>query len=101
MTVLYDNLGINREILLDLPFREGTGVITHDVAKPHHPITLVNTPTWTTLDSGFQVLTLNGTNEYLQCLAASCADLDFTDDVLKAVNADYDADQKGAKAKSA
>jgi len=78
MTVLYDNLGINREILLDLPFREGIGTITQDVAKPHHPVTLHNTPTWTVLDSGLGVLTLNGTNEYLRCLAASCADLDFT-----------------------
>jgi len=78
MTVLYDNLDINREILLDLPFREGRGIITQDVAKPHHPITLHNTPTWTTLDSGLTVLTLNGTNQYLRCLAASCVDLDLT-----------------------
>jgi len=78
MTVLYDNLAWNREILLDLPLREGTGIITHDVAKPHHPITLHNTPTWTTLDSGLGVITLDGSTEYLQCLAASCADLDFT-----------------------
>ena len=78
MTVLYDNLAMNREILLDLPFREGRGIITQDVAKPHHPVTLHNTPTWTVLDSGLGVLTLNGTNEYLQCLAASCAYVDFT-----------------------
>ncbi len=78
MTILYDNISYNQRMLLDLPFREGVGVVTQDVAKPHHPITMVNTPTWTQLDSGLMVLTLNGTSEYLQCLAASCTDLDFT-----------------------
>ena len=78
MTVLYDNIGINQGMLLDLPFREGRGIITQDVAKPHHPVTLVNTPTWTALPSGLMTLNLNGTNEYLQCLNASCADLEFT-----------------------
>lgn len=76
--VLYDKLGFNEDILLDLPFREGVGAITRDVAKPHHPVTLVNTPTWTALPSGLMVLNLNGINEYLQCLGASCADLNFT-----------------------
>ena len=78
MTVLYDNISYNQQMLLDLPFREGIGIVTQDVAKPHHPITMVDTPTWTQLDNGLMVLTLNGTSEYLQCLAASCADLDFT-----------------------
>lgn len=79
MTItLYDKLAHNEDILLDLPFREGVGTITQDVAKPHHPITLHNAPTWTTLASGLPCLTLNGTTEYLQCLSASCADLDFT-----------------------
>lgn len=78
MTVLYDNLNFNREILLDLPFREGVGAITQDVAKPHHPVTLVNTPTWTTLDSGLSVITLDGDNDYLRCLNADSADLGFT-----------------------
>lgn len=78
MGVLYDNLNFNKRILLDLPFREGRGTITQDVAKPHHPVTLLNTPTWTSLDSGLEVLDFNGTNEYLQCVAASCTDLNFT-----------------------
>ena len=78
MPALYDNLDFNKRILLDLPFREGVGTITQDVAKPHHPITLLNTPTWTTLDNGLQVLTLNGTNECLKGLAADTADLNFT-----------------------
>ncbi len=78
MTVLYDNISYNQRALLDLPFREGIGVITQDVAKPHHPMTMVNTPTWAALDSGKMALTLNGTNEYLQCLNADCTDLEFT-----------------------
>ncbi len=78
MTVLYDNLDFNKRILLDLPFREGVGIVTQDVAKPHHPITMHDTPTWTSTDSGLEVIDLNGTSEYLQCLSASCTDLDFT-----------------------
>ena len=78
MTILYDNISYNRRMLLDLPFREGIGIVTQDVAKPHHPITMVNTPTWAALDSGKMTINLNGTNEYLQCLSASCTDLDFT-----------------------
>ncbi|GAI86583.1 unnamed protein product [marine sediment metagenome] len=75
----YDNLAINHQILLDLPFREGVGAITHDVAKPHHQdVDLINAPTWESLVSGLGVIDLNGTNQYLQLLAAACEDLDFT-----------------------
>ena len=77
-SISYDTLGVNSGILLDLPFREGTGIITQDVAKSHHPITMVNTPTWTTLASKLGVLTLDGVNQYLQCTNASSADLGFT-----------------------
>ena len=80
MTILYDNLDINRDILLDLPFREGRGIITQDMAKPHHPVTLVGTPSWSALDSGKMALELGGwgSGDYAQCLAADCTDLDFT-----------------------
>jgi len=79
MTVaLYDKLGINEDILLDLPFREGVGDITHDVGKPHHPITLVNTPTWATLASDLGIIDFNGINQYLLGLNADTADLGFT-----------------------
>ena len=79
MPILYDSLNLNREILLDLPFREGTGTITQDIAKPHHLVSLINTPTWTNLDSGLGVLQFNGTNEYLESDNLDTADLDFTD----------------------
>jgi len=80
MTAFYDDLPYNKEILLDLPFRRGTGIIANDVAKPHHPVTLVGTPSWAALGSGKMALTLGGigTGDYAQCLAAACADLDFT-----------------------
>lgn len=81
MYLLYNGLGFNEDIVLDLPLREATGAITRDVAPPHHdPVSLVNTPTWESLASGLGVLTLNGTNEYAICLAANCLDLDFTGD---------------------
>ena len=73
----YDSISLNSDILLDLPFREGTGAITHDVAKPHHPVTLVSTPTWASLASNLGVLELDGATEYLQALNADTADLDF------------------------
>ena len=77
MTALYDNLGTNRQSVLDLPFREGVGIITQDVAKPHHPVPLVATPTWVTLDSGLVVLEFNGTTEYAESDNTPTADLNF------------------------
>ncbi len=78
MTALYDNLGFNVEAVLDLPFREGVGIITQDVAKPHHPVALVNTPTWESLDTGLGVLAFNGTTEYAESDAGDTGDLNFT-----------------------
>lgn len=75
----YDKLSFNHQILLDLPFREGVGAITRDVAKPHHQdIDLINTPTWENLASGLGVIAFNGLSEYLELAFADCADLDFT-----------------------
>ena len=80
MSILYDSISYNRRMLLDLPFREGIGAITQDVAKPHHPVTLVGAPAWAALDSGKMALTLGGvgSGDYGQCLNANCADLGFT-----------------------
>ena len=76
--MIYDNIGYNRQLVLDLPFREGIGIITQDVAKPHHPVDLKNTPTWTSLDSGLGVVTFDGTTEYAESDATVTGDLDFT-----------------------
>lgn len=47
----YDNIPENANILLDLPFHEGIGIITRDVAKPHHEdVDLKNTPIWDSND---------------------------------------------------
>lgn len=74
-----DNQTQNRNLLLSLPMQEGTGTVTHDVSRAHHPITLVATPTWTTVASGLNILSFNAaSHEYLSCPNASCLDLDFT-----------------------
>ena len=69
----------NHQLLLSLPFREGTGVLTKDVAKPQHQdVDLVGPPTWTRIGSGLGVLDLNGATDYLDCPAANTLDLAFT-----------------------
>jgi len=88
MAVLYDNIGYNREILLDLPFREGIGVVTHDVAKPHHVMTMEDPGggsfVWTSLDNGLMVMefvTIGGgatDGVHLNSIAANTGDLNFT-----------------------
>jgi len=79
MSLGYDNQPINHQILLDLPFEEGVGAITRDLAKPHHEdVLLIATPTWDETDSGVGTITFDGATEYLELDQASCADLDFT-----------------------
>jgi len=80
MSVHYDALDINRDILLDLPFREGIGAITHSVAKTHPAVKLINTPTWTPITSGLGVLEFNGTTEYLEADNADTLNLRFIGD---------------------
>ena len=90
MTALYDNLDFNKRILLDLPFREGVGIITQDVAKPHHPMTMVDTGggsfVWTQLANGLMVMQFNavgggaGDGVYMNSIAAATGDLNFTGD---------------------
>jgi len=78
MSVHYDALAINRNIALDLPFREGAGTITHSLAKTHPLVTIVDVGgVWTTLDSYLQVLTLDGANDYLWASNADTLNLDF------------------------
>lgn len=73
-----DNDPIYQDLVFSLPMREGAGV-PHDVARPHHPMSLGGAPTWTKIaPSGIWVMDFNGTNDYLRCLAAACTDLNFT-----------------------
>ena len=82
----YDKQAINHGLLLDLPFREGVGLITHDIAKPHHIATLTGPPTWTDVltegigPSDLGILLLDGATQYLQIPGADTLDLDFTGD---------------------
>lgn len=81
MSIHYDSLAINRNMAIDLPFREGIGTITHSLAKTYPEVTIVDVGgVWTTLDSYLQVLTLDGTNDYLWASAADTLNLDFTTD---------------------
>lgn len=84
----YDNIPKNDSILLDLPVREGVGIITQDIAKPHHPMTL-NDPgggsfSWGALASGLTALEFvtagSGFTDgvYIDSPAAETADLNFT-----------------------
>ena len=75
--ILYDNLGYNMQMALDLPFREGIGILTYDVAKPHHPMLMINTPTWVQLANGLVTMGFNGTNEYISSTNANTLDLGF------------------------
>lgn len=76
----YDNWRPNQMLVLDLQFRETTGTVTRDWAKPYHdPATLTGTPTWAVLGSDLTYLSFNSGNpDYVVILAADSADLDFT-----------------------
>lgn len=84
----YDSVPVNSDLVLDLPYREGSGVLTYDHAKPHHAMTL-NDPgggsfAWTTLASGLMVprfVTIGGgatDGVYIDSPGAGSADLNFT-----------------------
>lgn len=79
----YDNLLHNHQILLDLPFREASGLITHDVSKPHHIASLAgHAPAWSEVAlSGLGILEFGaGLHRYLEIPGADTVDLDFTGD---------------------
>jgi len=88
MSVGFDNLAINRNLLLGLPFREGQGLITHDDAKLNRLLTQ-NVPgggafNWGNLATGIPYLefvpigagAMDGV--YLTCPAADTGDMNFT-----------------------
>jgi len=84
----FDKIDVNRGLLLSLPFREGTGLITHDVAKPEHLLTQHDPGggsfAWGNLPSGcpyLQFLPIGGgaaDGVYLDAPAADTVDLNFT-----------------------
>ena len=84
MTVHYDDMPPHASVLLDVPYREGTGVITQDVASPHHPLTLTDPGGGSfvrTSQGILEFVTIGGgatDGVYISCPQASCADLNFT-----------------------
>ena len=89
MSIGDDNLAINKDLLLGLPFREGGGTVrTQDMSKLNRPISM-NDPgggswVWGNLATGIpylQFVAVGGgaaDGVYLDCPAADTADLDFT-----------------------
>lgn len=76
----YDKIPVNQDLLLDLQFSEGTGIVTTDRANNRkYPVDLKNTPTWNTITSGLGVLSFDSaSNEYAEIDSLDSVDLDFT-----------------------
>ena len=47
MTVGFDNLPVNFQLLVGIPMREAVGALAYDRARPHHTVALVDAPVWT------------------------------------------------------
>lgn len=73
----YDKLALDYGMVLDLRFMEGVGLVTKDIARPHHEIDLVGPPAWVQTANNVTVLDFTA-GDYLECPAAETADLDFT-----------------------
>ena len=85
MSVGFDKVDINNSLLLGLPFREGIGIVTKDVAKPQRVLTQhlpgAGTFDWENENTGVPYLEftpVGGVGVYLTCPAADTADMDFT-----------------------
>lgn len=83
MSVSFDLLPVNFQLLLSAPLREAIGAalaLTHDVARPHHPITLRGaTIAWgqVALSNLTYIDLTPAAPDYLDVVAASALDLDF------------------------
>lgn len=78
MTGGLDNLSLNMQLVLDLPFNEAVGSVIHDIARPHHTCIEGGTElAWTETASGLSVLEFDDPS-WLECSAADTVDLDFT-----------------------
>ncbi len=74
----YDNLDINHNMILDLPFTEGVGAVARDVSKSRYPFTLTGAPAWYTIPAtGMVVLNLTPI-DFLEAAIADVPNLDFT-----------------------
>jgi len=87
MSLGTDKLKLNRGLVLSLPFSEGVGTQVRDVTRPHHPFSLMGTPTWVQSSGGVWAINFvkAASTDYLVCSAASCADLNFQQTGFSAV----------------
>jgi hypothetical protein len=74
----YDKHPLKSGIVLDLPFNESSGAVTHDISKAHHRLAAGGAPAWSNLPSGVPVTILNGLTDYWDSPAAETVDLNFT-----------------------
>lgn len=67
----YDKIALNANIVLDLPFFEGAGVVAHDVSKYHYngAFKAAGEPLWT-LTGGIYLPYYDGINDYILCSSA-------------------------------
>jgi len=79
MPVGYDNLSLNHQIVLDLPFEEMTGTVTYCNGKTDIVATLHGVPTWQQFINGLQYLDFDPANpDWLDAPGADTTGLDFT-----------------------
>ena len=80
MPIGYDKFDLHQNLLLNLKFVEGVGLITHDWAKPNHtnPL-LVGAPAWYQLANDKNYLDFDLSNpDWIEIAQANSVDLDFT-----------------------
>jgi len=79
MSAGYDNLALNHQMVLDLPFEEMTGLVTYCNAQSDIVATLNGVPTWQQFINGLQYMDFDPTNpDWLEAPAADTTGLDFT-----------------------
>jgi len=79
MTMGFDDWRPNQGLLLDLQFRETTGTLTADWAKPYHAgATLTGPPAWAVLGNDLSYLSFTPHTHRIIIAAADCTDLAFT-----------------------
>ena len=81
MSIGYDNLDINHNLVLDLPFEQGSAALpARDRSKSHYSFTLTGAPApYVIPASGLNVLDFTAaTPDFLEAAIADVGDLDFT-----------------------
>jgi len=92
----FDNWSPNFQLLLSLPFREGTGVVTRDWSKAYREFALVDAPPWRNLDSDLTVIEFIDIADELTCPGADTADMDFTSEDFSLLTWAYHDDATSA-----